>query len=180
MYVIGQLCGLLGTIITIVQPQFKKKVQILVCCILVNGLNALNFTFLGQTGSAVFLCLVAIAQSLVSIRHERRETEVSTPESILFFILYVAFGFYGTISAEGFVWVLNGRNLLELMPIIGALMLMLSVFAKGEQKARLFLFLNGAAWCVYTAVIGSVVFFTTVAAMLSSLIALWKFRKTMS
>lgn len=176
MYLLGQCCGIIGTMITIVQPQFKKKEQISICCILVNTMSALNFALIGQTGSAVFLCLVAIVQAMVSIWHERRDTEISSLETILFFILYVGFGFYGMIASEGFVWAINGRNLLELLPIIGALMLMLSVFARGEQRTRLFLLLNGAAWAVYTASIGATAFFTAVAAMLSSIIALWKYR----
>ena len=176
MYLLGQICGVIGTIITIIQPQFQKKEQMLLCCILVNGMNALNFGLIGQTGSAVFLCSIAIMQAMVSIWHERRRTEISSMENILFFFLYVGFGFYGMITSEGFVWGINEHNLLELLPIIGALMLMLSVFAKGEQKTRLFLFLNGAAWSVYTAVIGATAFFTAVAAMLSTTIALWKYR----
>ena len=179
MYMLGQLCGVVGTIITIVQPQFKKKEQISLCCILVNAMNALNFALIGQTGSAVFLCLIAIAQSAVSIWHERRGTGISPLENILFFFLYVGFGFYGMLSGEGFVWAINRHNLLELLPILGALMLMLSVFARGEQRTRLFLFLNGAVWGVYTAVIGAAAFFTAVAAMLSSALAMWKYRSVM-
>lgn len=176
MYILGQICGVIGTIITIVQPQFQKKEQIMICCILTNAMNALNFTLIGQTGSAVFLCLVAVVQALVSIWHERRKNQVSIRETVLFFLLYVGFGFYGMVTSEGFVWALDRHTLLELLPIIGALMLMLSVFAKGEQKTRLFLFLNGAAWSVYTAVIGAAAFFTALAAMFSSAAAMWKYR----
>ena len=176
MYILGQLCGVIGTIITILQPQFQKKEQILICGILVNAMSASNFALIGQTGSAVFLCLIAIVQSMVSIWHERRKTEVSSLETILFFMLYVGFGFYGMITSDGFVLAINRHNLLELLPIIGALMLMLSVFAKGEQKTRWFLLFNGASWVVYTAIIGATTFFTTVASMLSTIIALWKYR----
>lgn len=176
MYLFGQICGVAGTIITIIQPQFKEKKQILLCCILVNGLNALNFAFVGGTGSAVFLCLVAIAQSALSIYHQRKKTSVSAWKSILFFVLYMGFGFYGMVSAADFVWAINTRNLLELLHIIGALMLMLSIFARSEQRTRLFLFLNATVWGVYTAAIGSSVFFTSAVSMVSTLIALWKYR----
>lgn len=176
MYILGQSCGLIGTIITIIQPQFRKKEQILICGILVNTMSALNFALIGQTGSAVSLCLIAIVQSVVSIWHERNKTAVSSPETILFFLLYVGFGFYGMISFEGFVWEINRHNLIELLPIIGALMLMLSVFAKGEQKTRLFLLFNGLAWVVYTAIIGATTFFSSTVSMLSTIIALWKYR----
>ena len=177
MYLLGQICGIIGTIVTILQPQFRKKVQILICCILVNAMNGLNFALIGQGGSSVFLCLVAILQSMVSIFHEKRETAVSSLESVVFFFLYIGLGFFGMVSAENFVWEISGANLLELLPIIGALMLMFSVFAKGEQRTRLFLLLNGACWVVYTAMIGAMAFFSCLASVISSVIALWKHRR---
>lgn len=177
MYLIGQICGLIGTLITIMMPQCKKKTQMSFCTAAVNGLNALNFTLIGEFGSSVFLCLVAVFQAFVSVWHEKKKTEVTSLETVLFFLLYVGFGVCGMTLSEGFRWALNGKFLLELLPIIGALMLMLSVFAKTEQKTRFFLFLNGSAWLVYTAVVGATAFFTCVAAMVSTLIAMVKYRK---
>lgn len=177
MYYLGQACGIISAIVTVVMPLFKKKEQILICAILVNGLNALNFAFIGQLGSSVYLCLVAIVQSLISIYHLRKNTDISMAETILFLVLYLGFGFYGMISAEGFVWAINSKNLLELLPIVGALMLMISVFAKGEQKTRLFIMFNGSAWAVYSAIVGSTVFFTASIAVLSNAFAMWKYRK---
>ena len=176
MYILGQLCGIIATVITLIQPQFRRKEQILLCTMLNNAMNGLNFLLIGQAGSAVFLCLVAIVQSLVSMWHERRKTAVSSLETILFFVLYVGFGFWGMVSSEGFVWAINLHNLLELLPILGALMLMLSVFARGEQMTRVYLLLNGTAWAVYTAVIGATAFFSATASMISAAIALRKYR----
>jgi hypothetical protein len=180
MYLIGQLCGLAGTAITLVQPQFRKKFHILICTMLVNGLNALNFTFIGQFGVSVYLCLVAVFQALVMMWHNRKGSAVTRWENILFLLLYVGFGLYGMVSAPDFTWGLTWATALEVLPILGALMLMLSVFAPTEQKTRLLLLFNGSAWLVYTAVIGAAAFFTSVVAMISAGIALWKYRKTAS
>ena len=177
MYLLGQICGIIATIITILQPQFRSKVQILICGILINLLNSLNFALIGQTGSAVFVCLIAIVQSMIAVWHEKRGTRVSTFESVLFFFLYVGFGLFGMVSAESFQWEISRENMLELLPTIGALMFMCSVFARGEQKTRFFLLLNGASWVVYTAVIGAATFFSCMVSMISSVIALWKYRK---
>ena len=177
MYILGQILGLIGTAVTIATPQFRTKLQILLCNASVNALNALSFAMLSQTGSAVYLCLIAIVQTLVSMWHEKKQTAVLLWETILFFILYAGFGFYGMISSDGFVWAITTHNLLQLLPIIGAVMLMFSVFAKGEQKTRVFLLLNGAAWLIYTGAIGSTVFFTSVASIISTITALWKYQK---
>ena len=76
MYLLGQICGLIGTLITVLMPQCKKKTHMSFCTAAVNGLNALNFTLIGELGSSVFLCLVAVVQSFVSVWHEKRKTEV--------------------------------------------------------------------------------------------------------
>ena len=176
MYIFGQICGIIGTIITIVRPQFKSKERIFLCTLIVNGLSALNYGCVEGIGSAVFLCLIAIVQSAVSIVHVRRDTEITKWEMVLLFILYMGAGFCGMVTSAGFVWGINAHNLLELLPIIGALLLMLSVFAKTEQKTRAFLFCNGAVWAVYCAIIGTATFFTSVAAMVSAAVAMWKNR----
>ena len=81
------------------------------------------------------------------------------------------------ITAPGFVWAINTTNLLELMPIVGALMLMFSVFSKSEQTMRKFLLVNATIWTIYTAIVGSTAFFADFFAMCSTAAALIKYRK---
>lgn len=180
MYILGQFFGILGAIITVITPQLRKKEQMLLSNALVNTMSTLNFFLIGQKGSAVFLCLVAIAQCFVSMHHEKKHTDVTLGENILFFFLYVGFGLFGMVTSENFVWALTANFFLELLPIVGALMLMLSVFAKGEQKTRLYLLFNAATWAVYSAIVGATTFFTGCAALISTLFALRKYQKAQS
>lgn len=176
-YIIGQAMGLASTVCTIILPFFKKKWQILALNIAVNLLLTLNFLLIGQFGSAMFLCLVAVVQSGISIVHNVKNTKVSLAETILFTIFYVGFGVFGILTAPGFVPEINFPNLLEILPIIGALMLMISVFAPDEQTTRKFLLANALIWTVYTAIVGSTAFFTDLVAAISTASALWKYRK---
>lgn len=176
-YIIGQIFGVLSTVCTIILPFFRKKWQILTLNIAVNLLIAANMLLIGQFGSAAFLCLVAVAQSIVSMLHDKKGTPVSLPEQLLFFALYVGLGFVGIVTAPDFVPELSWANALELMPIVGALMLMFSVFSKDEQTLRKFLLTNATIWTIYTAIIGSTVFFTDLAAAISTASALYKYRK---
>ena len=98
-------------------------------------------------------------------------------EKMLFLVLYVGFGFFGIVTAPGFVCEINATNLLELMPIAGALMLMFSVFSKSEQTMRKFLLVNATIWTIYTAIVGSTAFFTDLVCMISTASALIKYRK---
>ena len=176
-YIIGQALGLMSTVCTIILPFLKKKWQILSANIAVNLLICLNMLLIGQFGSAAFLCLVAVVQSIVSIGHNTKGTKVSLPETIIFTILYVGFGFLGIFTAPDFVWAINAKNLIELMPIIGALLLMVSVFAPDEQTTRKWLLGNAIIWTVYTAIVGSTAFFTDLVCVFSTSMALYKYRK---
>lgn len=176
-YIIGQILGIGSTVCTIILPFFKKKWQILTANILVNLLISLNFILIGKVGSAAFLCMVAIVQSIVSMLHDKKGTPISLVEKVLFLILYVGFGFFGIFTAPGFVPELNTQNLLELMPIVGALMLMFSVFSKSEQTMRKFLLANATIWTIYTAIVGSTAFFTDLFCMISTTSALIKYRR---
>ena len=176
-YIIGQILGIGSTVCTIILPFFKKKWQILAANILVNLLISLNFILIGKIGSAAFLCMVAVAQSIVSMVHDNKGTPISLVEKILFLALYVGFGFFGIVTAPGFVPEINTTNLLELMPIVGALMLMFSVFSKSEQTMRKFLLCNATIWTIYTAIVGSTAFFTDLVCMVSTTSALIKYRK---
>ncbi len=176
-YILGQIFGLLSTVCTVILPFFRKKWQILTLNIGINLLVAANMVLIGQIGSAVFLCLVAVVQSIVSMVHDSRGTPISLAEKILFMVLYVGFGLLGIVTAPGFVMQLSWDNALELMPILGALMLMFSVFSKDEQTLRKFLLANATIWTIYTAIIGSTVFFTDLASAVSTIAALYKYRE---
>ncbi len=176
VYILGQIFGVLSTVCTVILPFFRKKWQILILNIAINVLVATNMVMIGQIGSAAFLCMVAVAQSIVSMVHDSKGTPVSLTEQILFGVLYVGFGFFGIITAPGFRWELSWANGLELMPIAGALMLMFSVFSKDEQTLRKFLLANALIWTVYSAIVGSTVVFTDLASTISVSAALYKYR----
>lgn len=171
MYLLAQFCGILGTLVTILQPQAKTKVWLSLGSGLTNLLNGLNFALLGQTGSSMLLCLVAVIQAGCSVAHEKSGRPASPWEAGLFGVLYVAAGVLGLATGT------NPISFLDFLPILGALMLMASLSVRGAQKTRFFLLLNSLCWLFYTAMVGSTVFFSCLASMLSSLLALWKYRK---
>ena len=175
-YIVGQILGLLSTVCTIILPFFKKKWQLLAANVAVNLLICLNMLLIGQIGSAAFLCLVAVVQSVVSIGHSTKGTKAGLGETVLFTVLYVGAGFFGILSSPEFVWAINAHNLIELMPIIGALLLMVSVFAPDEQTTRKWLLGNALIWTVYTAIVGSTAFFTDLVCVFTTSAALYKYR----
>lgn len=176
-YYIGQSCGLLTILCSLIMPFLKKKWQLLWANVAINILVILNMALIGQFGSAIALCLVAIVQSLLALPRTRTEKEASTAETIVFTVLYVGFGFLGILTAPGFVPEVNYQNLLELLPILGALAQMISVFVRDEQQVRKWILCNAFLWVIYSAAVGSTVVFTDSLTVISTCTALYKYRK---
>ena len=176
-YWIGQGFGVLSTITDISLPLFKKKWQMLVANIAVNTFLLLNLVFLGQIGSGIFLFLVAMLQGSVNLVHTLREKPPKKWEYALFFCLYVGLGFYGLVTAPGFQPVINGKNLLELLPILGAVFSMLFVSTRDEQTSRIYLLICSSLWTVYHGIILSTSFFGSFFGVVTCVIAMNRDRK---
>ena len=176
-YIIGQICGLLTIVCSVVMPFLKKKWQLLWANIAINALVIANLVLIGQFGSGSYLCMVAIVQSLLALLRTKNEKSVSTTETILFTIAYVGFGFIGIFTAPGFVPEINYHNLLELLPICGALAQMISVFVRDEQTTRKWILCNAVFWVIYSAAVGSSVVFNDILAVISTSSAIYKYRK---
>ena len=176
-YIIGQIFGLMTTACSLILPFLKKKWQFLCVNIAINTLVILNMALIGQFGSAIFLCLVAIGQSSLALLRLKSDKPVGTLEAILFTFLYVGFGLLGIITAPGFVWGVSKENLLELLPIMGALSQMICVFVRDEQTTRKWVLCNCIFWMIYSASVGSSVFFNDLLTAFSTASALYKYRK---
>jgi len=176
-YIIGQFFGLMTIVCSLVMPFLKRKWQLLCANMAINLLTILNLTLIGQFGSANFLCLVAIVQSAIALPRAEKRAEPGRTETVLFAVLYVGFGFWGIFTAPGFVPAVNYRNLLELLPILGALAQMISVFVPDEQSTRKWLLCNAVVWLIYSGAVGSSVVFNDLLAVISTSTALYKYRK---
>ena len=176
-YILGQTIGILATFLIVAMPLFRKKWQMLGATLAGNLMMALNFILIGQFGSAICLYFVAIVQSIVSMWHTVKETGVRAWEQVLFCGLYVGLGIFGIVTAPGFLPEVNLDNLMEILPIIGSAMLTFSIFARSEQKTRIFLLVNAVLWSVYTAYVGSTAFFAEVFTAVTTVISLYRYRK---
>lgn len=165
IYYIGQAVGILVTIGAVVNLQLKKKQHMYILSIIVNILSALNILLLGGFSSGVLICLVADIQIAMAIWHDKKQTEARLPEQIIFLALYVVSGLLGFNT-----WI-------DILSIVAAVLYMLAMFQKKEQNIRLFLLGNMATWTVYHAVLGSTAIFAQLAGIVSSVIALVRYRK---
>ena len=98
-YIIGQIIGLLTIVCSVLMPYLKKKSQLLWANIAINGLVLVNLVLIGQFGSANWLCMVAIVQSLIALPRTRTDTTAGTTETVIFTFLYLGFGIFGIVMA---------------------------------------------------------------------------------
>ena len=163
-YYIGQILGFFIVAGVILTQQLKKRKQMLAVSVVVNLMTAANILLLESFNSGVIVCCVAVLQLFVSLWHEAKNTQSSTVEKIIFMVLYVAGGAIGVKAP------------IDLLSIFAAVFYMLAVFQKKEQNIRLMLLANLSIWTVYYAIIGSTAILAQIAGIVSSLIALYRYR----
>ena len=177
-YWIRQFCGLLATVGCVIVPFFRYKWQMLADVVATNLLMALNFILIGEVGSAAFLCGVATVQGVLSLIHNQRDRAAGKTEIGIFFVLYLVLGFYGLMSRPGYVPGINGGNLLELLPIFGALLNMVFILVKDPKTSRKVLLGINVTWAIYSAIVGAAAFFAEVVTMGTTLWAMYHYRNT--
>jgi len=164
-YYIGQALGIVATICCFLIPVFKKKWQMLAVTALANLCFALNFFLIGQVSSAIFIYLLAIVQTGVSYWHVRTEKPVTVYENIVFLVLYVVCGSIGF------------KNVLDVLPIAGAVFNMLATFQRDEQKTRVLILCNAVCFFIYCLIAGSTSMFAELLAIITTIIAMIKYKK---
>ena len=172
IYIIAQAFGIFATLCCFAMPLFKKKWQMLLVNVGGNLFFILNLLLLGANEGNLFLNstamivnLVSLAQVLLSYRHVQKDTPVTKAENIIFLLLYVGMGFIGFQRA------------LDFLPIIASVFNMLAVFQKDEQKTRYLVLFNASIFCTYYIIIGSTSLLAELMAVVTTVIALIKYRK---
>lgn len=165
-HIIGQAFGILSAICCFAGPLWKKKWQMLVSSAAANLFIAINvFILLGRVNSAIIMNIVAIIQIGFSMFHVLKEKPVTIAENVIFMSAYIVLGSLGIKSA------------LDIIPIFGAALFMVSVFQRDEQKSRMIALGNAGIYFVYYLIISSASLFSEVVAIVTTCIALYKYRK---
>lgn len=161
-YIIAQVVGVVNTVLAVVAGQVKKKTAALILQVVMNSLMMMTEILLGAW-SAVPVCVVAIAVSLIIYYYQNRERRI--PKWVLgiaaaaFLLLTlptypgVTELIKGEISAAGFGeklaetgWV---GGLAELLPVIGAMVLLWGLGSRSTTVYRIALLINGVIWLLH-------------------------------
>lgn len=164
-YILGQIVGIFVTITVIIIQQLKKRTQILWASVCVNVLGALNVLLLDGFGAGVTVNFVAIMQLLIALWHEKKNTNETVIEKVIFLILYVGVG------------IISYQSELDILAILAAVFYMVAMLQKKEQRIRLFLLANMSSWTIYHGILRSTGIFAQLAGIASALIALYRYKK---
>ena len=164
-YIFGQILGVIGTILCVSIPVYKKKWQMLAAGGCSNLCFALNLLLIGQPGSAMLINLVSVVPVLLSLRHLKKGTSVSRNENIFFLCFYVAFGLVGFSGP------------VDVLPIIGAVFNVLATFQRDEQKTRALMLCNLAPFTVYYLLVGSSSILAGVFTIITTIVSMVKYRR---
>lgn len=163
-YVIAQICGVLASACSL-GPLLKKKQQMLAVSLLANVLVAVNLMLLDKFGSAVFLNFAAVLQILLSMWHVAKEKPVKPAENIVFMIIFIGCGIFGFKEA------------LDILPLIGAILFVIAIFERDEQKTRLISIGNALIYMIYYLLVGSTSALAQAISVTINSVALYAYRK---
>ena len=131
--ILGQIFGIVIMILCVINTQFPKRWQMLLCTSLVNLFSSLNQLLVGSGLTACFLCAVATVHCAINSYKAKREISERLWEKILFIALYF------TAWGIGFAFSLgNGTPLyLDLMTLVATIFFMGIVLIPRERDMRL-------------------------------------------
>ncbi len=179
MYWLGQFMGIVATFLCLIGSFWKKKWQMNVNTFAINLFFILNMVLIGEAAStAIIMCAVACVQTVIGTIHLFTGKKVTTFEKVLFIFLYAGCGIAGLVTSSAFVPEINLHNIIEMLPIIGAVINSISVFIRDEQTSRKFTLANASVFTVYYTILMSTAVFAEFAAVVTTCIALYKYRNS--
>ncbi len=164
-YLAGQGCGIAATLCCLCLPLFRKKWQMLVANGIANVFFVLNIFLLEGFSSAAILNTVAVAQTILALWYNAHNRPVTAVENAVFLIIYVACGSMGFKKA------------IDILPIIGTVLNMATTFQRDERKSRVLILITAATYCTYFVIIGSTSALAEFSAIVTTLIAMYRYRQ---
>ena len=164
-YIAGQAFGIAATACCLCLPLFRYKWQMLAANAAANIFFVMNIFLLEGFTTACILNTVAIAQTVLALCYNSRNRPVTAVENTVFLVVYV------TLGALGF------RRLIDVLPIAGTVLNMIATFQRDERKSRYLILFTATTYCTYFAIIGSTSALAEFSAIVTTLIAMYRYRQ---
>lgn len=170
---VGQVCGVLIIILSVIATQFPKRWQILLVFAAMNLFSVVNQLLVGSGLASAFGCAAAAIHCPINAYKAKKELPTRPIENILWGVVYfAAWGLGVFVSAK-----LGTASWLDIFPLLGTITFLGSVFVPKERDVRLFTFANSFVYCIYNIINLNVAAVSQILAMISVIIALIRYRE---
>ena len=164
-FIIAQIFGVLGIITSVVSMHFRKRRTIFLALLLLTVFSILNYVFLGEFSGA-YISLFAILEMGVNFLFERKKKSVPKPIIAFYIVANIAIG------------ALTFKGLVDVFPIIAALIFCFTLLTRDEQNIRKEMFCNQVCWLIYDFSVGAYAFgVSNILTLVSTAIAIYRFSK---
>lgn len=146
--IVEKIFVIVATIFALVAVTMKKSWQIFALCSIANLLTGISFLVLGNAESGMSIAIIAGVQAAIASLYAIKNKDFSIREKIIFLVAYLICG------------VSNIKNIYDILPFIAAMLCMVTLLQKNEQKIRIFNITNSIVWIIYDFIVGSTAFYT--------------------
>ena len=171
--ILGQILGFIIMILCVINTQFPKRWQMLLCSALVNLFSSLNQLFVGAGLTACFLCAVATVHCAINSYKAKKELPEKLWEKILFIILYFiawSVGFYFSFDSGTPIY-------LDLMTFVATIFFIGIVLLPRERDIRLCTLGNSLVYFTYDTINLNIAAIAKLFSIISVIVALIRYRK---
>lgn len=174
--IIGQICGLLVLVGSVISIQLPKRWQILLVGAAANFFAAVNQLLVGSGLTACFACIVATVNCSISAYRSQKGIEPGKLENIVWSVLYLI-----AWAAGFFISFANGAaSALDIFTLFTTLLFIGHVLSKDERNMRIFHVANSATFFVYDVINLNIVALAKLFSTISGVIALYRYRNKKS
>lgn len=144
-FIIAQIFGVIGIILSVLSMQMNTKKRIMIVLLFLNLSSALNFFFL-KSMSGCYICLFAVLETFINYLFDNKQKRVPIYIIIFYVVVNILLG------------LISFNSLLDILPIICALLFCASVCAQKESTIRKLMFSNQSIWLVYDIIVKAYMF----------------------
>lgn len=162
-FVLAQIFGVIGIIFSVLSMQMKTKRNIMIMLFGLNLASALNFLFL-DSFSGSLVCFFAVLETFINYLFDSKNKKVPIYIIAIYVVVNLILGFS------------TYKGILDLIPIVCALLFCATVCTKKESTIRKLMFGNQSLWLVYDIIVKAYMFsISNVLTLISIIISYFRY-----
>ena len=162
-FIIAQIFGIIGIIFSVLSMQMKTKKNIMIMLLCLNLASAFNFLFLNSISGSL-VCFFAVIETFVNYLFDSKNKSVPIYVIVFYVIVNIGLGLY------------SYHSLIDILPIVCALLYCATVCVKKESNIRKLMFANQSIWLVYDIIVRAYMFsISNILTIISIVISYFRF-----